>query len=53
MLTKEESVATLKRLREETGIAIMICKRALDDCNYDYDKAKTLVIKYAREIMYI
>ena len=33
----------VKRLREETGAGVMDCKRALDEAQGDFEKAKTLI----------
>lgn len=33
------------KLREETGAGVMQCKRALEEANGDYEKAKTLIAK--------
>lgn len=33
----------IQRLREETAAGVMDCKRALDDANGDYEKAKALL----------
>ncbi len=39
------SAQDIKNLREETGAGMMDCKRALDESNGDYDKAKQLVFE--------
>jgi elongation factor Ts len=33
----------VKRLREETGAGVMDCKRALDEAQGDFEKARTLI----------
>lgn len=38
----------IKTLRQETGIGIFFCKKALEQCNFDYDKAKMLLLKRSR-----
>jgi elongation factor Ts len=39
------SAQDVKNLREETGAGMMDCKRALDESNGDYTKAKELVFQ--------
>jgi len=36
---------TVIKLREETGAGVMQCKRALEEANGDYEKAKVLIAK--------
>ncbi len=35
----------VKRLREETGLRLMRCKRALEDADGDYEVAKCALLK--------
>jgi len=35
-------IETVKQLREETGVSIMACKRALAESNGDMEKAKEI-----------
>ncbi len=37
------SAADIKKLREETGAGIMDCKKAMEEANGNYEKAKELV----------
>jgi elongation factor Ts len=37
------SAADVKKLREETGAGVMDCKKALEEANGNYDKAKEVV----------
>ncbi len=39
----EISMEEIKSLREETGVSIMKCKKALEEANGDMDKAKELI----------
>lgn len=39
----------LKKLREETGISIALCKKALEDSHNDLEKAKKLLFKWGIE----
>lgn len=39
------SAADIKQLREDTGAGMMDCKRALDEVDGNYDKAKKLVFE--------
>lgn len=39
------SATDIKNLREETGAGMMDCKRALDESNGDYNKAKEIVFQ--------
>jgi len=36
-------ISPIQKLREETGAGIMDCKRALDEANGNYDKAKKIL----------
>lgn len=37
------TAADVKKLREETGAGMMDCKKALDEANGDFDKARAIV----------
>jgi elongation factor Ts len=39
------SAQDIKQLREDTGAGMMDCKRALDEANGDYEKAKEIVFQ--------
>lgn len=39
------SVEQIKQLREQTGVGMMDCKRALEQCNGDFDKAVVFLRK--------
>lgn len=40
----------LKQLREETGISLAQCKKALDESNGDIDKAKNLLKEWGQRV---
>ena len=40
----------LKQLREETGISLAQCKKALDESNGDIDKAKNLLKEWGQKV---
>lgn len=44
-------IEKIKKLREETGISISECKRALKEANGDIEKAKELLKKITKEIV--
>ena len=44
----ENQVRVIKQLRDETGSAMMDCKKALVSCNWDYDKAKEELKSWGR-----
>ncbi len=46
----EISLDLVKKLREETAVSIMQCKKALEEAEGDYDKAKIALTKKAGEI---
>ncbi len=48
-LTDDEKIDLVKRLREETGWGMMVCRSALRDSNWDIDSAKSWLIKYRKE----
>lgn len=39
------SAADVKKLREETGAGVLDCKKALDETNGNYDKARQIVLE--------
>jgi len=39
------NAATVKSLRQETGVNLMSCKRALQEANGDYEVAKRLLMR--------
>ncbi len=43
------SIDLLKKLRQETSAGIADCRKALEDSNNDYDKAKKLIIERGLE----
>jgi len=45
------SVADIKKLREETGIGMMDCKRALTEANGDIERAKEILREQGLELM--
>lgn len=40
----------VKELREETGVSITECKKALEESSGDFDKAKEILRKWGREL---
>ena len=38
-----DNAKIMLKLRQETGIGILTVKKALDECDWDYDKAKALL----------
>lgn len=40
----------IKKLREETGVSIMECKKALQEANGDLEKAKEILRKWGQEV---
>ncbi len=45
----ESSIEKLKQLREETGISMMECKKALEEANGDIEKAKEILREKGKE----
>ena len=45
------SVGDIKRLRADTGIGMMDCKRALTEANGDFDRAKEILREQGLELM--
>ena len=45
------SLETIKQLREETGIGMMDCKRALTEANGDLERAKEILREQGLELM--
>ena len=46
----EITSAQLKELRDQTGVSVMQCKRALEEAGGDMDKAKIILLKKSGEI---
>lgn len=44
------SVEQLKQLREETAVSLAECKKALEESNSDYDKAKALLRQWGKDL---
>jgi len=44
------SIDLIKQLRQETGVSVSECKKALEEANGDFDKAKELLRKWGREL---
>lgn len=44
------SLDQIKQLREETGVSIAECKKALEQSNGDFGKAKELLRKWGKEV---
>lgn len=42
-MNKKDLIARVKKLREETGAGVMVCKRALEEAGGDFEKAKEIV----------
>ena len=50
-MTMTISVDDIKKLREETGIGMMDCKRALTEANGDLERAKEILREQGLELM--
>ena len=44
------SIDQIKKLREETGISISECKKALEEAQCDSDKAKDILKKWGKQV---
>jgi elongation factor Ts len=44
------SIDEIKELREQTGVSISECKKALEESNGDYEKAKEILRKWGKEL---
>ena len=44
------NIDQIKQLREETGVSISECKKALEQSNGDFEKAKELLRKWGKEV---
>ena len=44
------SIDQVKELREETGVSISECRKALNESNGDFDKAKDILRKMGRDL---
>lgn len=44
------SIEEIKQLREETGVSVSECKKALEQSNNDFDKAKKILRKKGLEL---
>ena len=44
------TINQIKQLREETGVSITECKKALEAANGDFEKAKEMLRKWGREL---
>ncbi len=44
------SIDQIKKLRQETGVSISECKKALEEAKGDFDKAKDVLRKWGREL---
>jgi len=44
------TINQLKQLRQETGVSITECKKALEEVKGDFDKAKEVLRKWGREL---
>jgi len=44
------SIDDVKKLRDETGVSIMQCKKALEEANGDFEKAKVILRKVSAKI---
>lgn len=45
-----DNIEQIKKLREETGISISECKKALETAENDVEKAKTILKDWGREV---
>ena len=41
----------IKKLREETGVGIMICKKAIDEAKGDFEKAKKIIKEKLKDLI--
>jgi hypothetical protein len=48
--TKKIDPKEIQRLREDTSAGVMDCKRALEDADGDYEKAKQLLTERSEEV---
>lgn len=48
-LTDEDKLCLVKKLREETGLGMMDCKRALNSSNWKIDGAKSWLIQFRKK----
>jgi len=46
---KKKLIELVKKLREETGAGVMLCKKALEEAKGDYQKAKKAVAKKTKK----
>lgn len=44
------SIDQVKQLREETDVSVLECKKALEQANGDFDKAKQVLKKWGKEL---
>ncbi len=44
------SLDDVKKLREETGVSIMQCKKALEEAGGDFEKARVILRKVSAQI---
>jgi Translation elongation factor Ts len=44
-------IKKLKTLREETGVSLVLCKKALDESGEDLEKAKKLLQQWGAEVL--
>jgi len=44
------SIDQIKKLREETGVSVIECKKALEQSNGDIEKAKEILRKWGKEL---
>ena len=52
-LERDEITMIIRKLRNETGFGIMNCKKALEECDFDYEKAKVTVKELESQISYL
>lgn len=45
------NIQNLKTLREETGVSLALCKKALEKSNQDLEKAKKLLQQWGAEVL--
>jgi elongation factor Ts len=44
------NIDQVKQLREETGVSVLECKKALEQSNGDFEKAKEILRKWGKEL---
>lgn len=48
ILTEDEKWQALNKLRDATGFGLMDCKRALKECKWNIEDAKSWLVQYRK-----